>query len=47
MGVLEECGDDVVQGDALEGCEDGAEEELRHESWAVCVNDDGDEFLGV
>lgn len=45
--MLEECGDGVVQDDVLEGYEDGVEEGLRDESLAVCVNDDGDEFLGV
>jgi hypothetical protein len=45
--VLEECGGDVTQEDALEGYEDGVKEGLTDESWAVCVNDDGDEFLGV
>lgn len=45
--MLEACGDDVVQQDVMEKCEDGVEVVLRHESWVVYVDDDGDELLGV
>lgn len=39
-------GDDE-QEDGMEEYEDDVEVVLRHESWVVCVDDGGDEFLGV
>jgi hypothetical protein len=44
--VLEVCGDDVVQEEVMEECEDGVEVVPKHESSVTCVDDDGDELLG-
>lgn len=36
-----------MQEDGTEEYEDGVEVVLGHESWVECVDDGGDEFLGV
>jgi hypothetical protein len=43
---LEVCGDDAVQEEVMEECEDGVVVVPRHESLVACVDDDGDELLG-